>query len=392
MILERHFEIKTRGLVCGIPTLTSDQPGTSPIILPRSQLFRPLAKQELHVDDDVIARPEGLPWDRWWKVVIRSREGNEILWQRPFGALQEAQISYLRLCGVDFERLPQRFVLPRSWVESELQYELATVVTYNSTNTDNTKDWTNGGNLCPSGVSSVDCLVIAGGGTGGKGRGGGGGAGGYLTATGLSVVSGNSYTITVGAGGASGATAQGNSGSSSVFSSLTAIGGGGGGYVPGSNGSAGSSGGSGGGGGAGGGGSGGSGGAGTGGQGNTGGSGSSNNGGGGGGGSGASGSNASGSNGGGGGNGTASSITGSSVTRAGGGGAAALGGSAGAAGTGGATAGSNSGDSSAATANTGSGSGGTEGGGTAGAGGSGVDILSFVPADSGCPPVFLPFT
>ena len=68
-----------------------------------------------------------------------------------------------------------------------------------------------------------DYLVIAGGGGGGNSRGGGGGAGGYLTATGLSLVGGTSYTMTVGTGGlggqASGTTRGANGNTSSIVGS-----------------------------------------------------------------------------------------------------------------------------------------------------------------------------
>ena len=81
-----------------------------------------------------------------------------------------------------------------------------------------------------------DYLVIAGGGGGGNSRGGGGGAGGYLTATGLNLVGGTSYTMTVGAGGAGGTTSstKGTNGSTSSIvgsdiTDVTTVGGGGGG-------------------------------------------------------------------------------------------------------------------------------------------------------------------
>ena len=54
----------------------------------------------------------------------------------------------------------------------------------------------------PTGVTSVDYLVVAGGGGGGCAAGGGGGAGGFRIGTGISVSAGNTYTITVGAGAA----------------------------------------------------------------------------------------------------------------------------------------------------------------------------------------------
>ena len=93
---------------------------------------------------------------------------------------------------------------------------------------------------CPSGVTSIEVLTVAGGGGGaGYYGGGGGGAGGIVHASSYTVVPGTVYDLTIGAGGASnpGATAQGNDGSDSVFNvnaegsglALTSKGGGGGG-------------------------------------------------------------------------------------------------------------------------------------------------------------------
>lgn len=90
----------------------------------------------------------------------------------------------------------------------------------------------------PTGVSSVEALVVAGGGGGGAWVGGGGGAGGVILKTGgdaLTVTAGATYTVTVGAGGTAaskvgdGATVYSTNGTNSVFSNQTAIGGGGGG-------------------------------------------------------------------------------------------------------------------------------------------------------------------
>ena len=67
----------------------------------------------------------------------------------------------------------------------------------------NTTTW-----VCPTGVTSVDYLVVGGGGGGGSITAGGGGAGGFRTGTSLSVTPGQTYTVTVGAGGA-GATTSG---------------------------------------------------------------------------------------------------------------------------------------------------------------------------------------
>ena len=87
----------------------------------------------------------------------------------------------------------------------------------------------------PPGVTSVAVLVVAGGGAGGSGNGtgsngtGGGGAGGVVYNSSYTVVPGNNYSITVGAGGTASSGAQGSSGGNSVFDTITAIGGGGGG-------------------------------------------------------------------------------------------------------------------------------------------------------------------
>lgn len=76
-------------------------------------------------------------------------------------------------------------------------------------------------------IRGAEALVIAGGG-GGRGNptggGGGGGAGGVRSTSGLLLNAGNSYTVTVGAGGA-----EAVNGSDSVFSTITSAGGGKGG-------------------------------------------------------------------------------------------------------------------------------------------------------------------
>jgi len=101
--------------------------------------------------------------------------------------------------------------------------------------------------VAPDGVTEVEYLVVAGGGGGGGNRGGGGGAGGFRTGF-LTVVPGNSYTVTVGNGGAGGVNnTYGANGGNSTFDAITSTGGGGGAYNQagggGHNGSAGGSGG-----------------------------------------------------------------------------------------------------------------------------------------------------
>ena len=102
------------------------------------------------------------------------------------------------------------------------------------------------GGFTPNEALTVDYLVVAGGAGGGggagSGEGGGGGAGGLrstVTATGgggslesaLSLVSGVTYPVIVGAGGAgaTGSAIPGFNGSNSTFASISSVGGGGGG-------------------------------------------------------------------------------------------------------------------------------------------------------------------
>jgi hypothetical protein len=87
----------------------------------------------------------------------------------------------------------------------------------------------------PTGVTSVEYLVVAGGGSGGgntggaDGSGGGGGAGGYRTGT-LVVSPGTAYTVTVGGGGVAGSPGDTlMQGDDSVLGSITSAGGGAGG-------------------------------------------------------------------------------------------------------------------------------------------------------------------
>lgn len=83
----------------------------------------------------------------------------------------------------------------------------------------------------PTGLTSVQVLVLAGGGGAGGRAGGGGGAGGLIEMSSFPVTPAGTVSYTVGGGGsgAPGTAGFGSNGSNSVFGSLTAIGGGGGG-------------------------------------------------------------------------------------------------------------------------------------------------------------------
>jgi hypothetical protein len=241
----------------------------------------------------------------------------------------------------------------------------------------------------PPGGFSVEYLIVAGGGGGGNAigaanRNGGGGGGGGILAGSTILITGESYTVSVGTGGL-GSVGTGDPvfddvnlrrGANSTFGTITALGGGGGGA-----------------GGAGAGGSGGSGGGagrnnttafgvGTSGQGNDGGVGQSGtavtNGGGGGGGAGTPGSNGGVNTGGNGGAGASSSISGSTVFYSGGGGGA-VSGTPGTGGNGGGGAGGSLANGTNGTVNTGGGGGGGGGATNAigGNGGSGVVILKY---------------
>ena len=86
--------------------------------------------------------------------------------------------------------------------------------------------------ITDAGLTSVDYLVVAGGGAGSTGTngGGGGGAGGFRTGTGLPVSNSSPYTVTVGAGGErSVGRGLGTNGTDSTFSTITSTGGGRGG-------------------------------------------------------------------------------------------------------------------------------------------------------------------
>ena len=88
----------------------------------------------------------------------------------------------------------------------------------------------------PVGVTSVDVLVVAGGGNGGpgnppSGQGGGGGAGGLIYRPAFPVTPGGTISVTVGCGGVpvGGPLNYAGNGQPSTFGTLTAVGGGGGG-------------------------------------------------------------------------------------------------------------------------------------------------------------------
>lgn len=95
---------------------------------------------------------------------------------------------------------------------------------------------TSGTFTAPVGVNNILLTMIAGGGGGGgmtasiNGGAGGGGSGAYVIGYPYKVTTGNSYTVTVGAGGAGGVSsvANGSTGGTTTFDSFSVLGGGGG--------------------------------------------------------------------------------------------------------------------------------------------------------------------
>lgn len=79
----------------------------------------------------------------------------------------------------------------------------------------------------PTGLSSVEVLVVSGGGQGGGFEGGGGGGGGITYRASYAVSAGNNIAVTVGAGGTGATSWVGAAGGASSFGGLTAPGGGG---------------------------------------------------------------------------------------------------------------------------------------------------------------------
>jgi hypothetical protein len=141
------------------------------------------------------------------------------------GGWLSGQVDDLRvtngLARYQSEFTPPARALPETGGKSFVTTNVTAGVVQRFTTT-GTTSWT-----APSDVTQVEVLVVAGGGAGGKVFGGGGGAGGVIYNNSYSVTPGQTYTVTVGAGGTA-TSGNGNNGANSVFGALTAIGGGGG--------------------------------------------------------------------------------------------------------------------------------------------------------------------
>jgi len=82
------------------------------------------------------------------------------------------------------------------------------------------------GTFTPTGVTSVEVLVVAGGGAGANYDGGGGGAGGLLYDATHAVTISTPYTVTIGAGGVYNGSNWPQNGGDSIFDGMDAVGGG----------------------------------------------------------------------------------------------------------------------------------------------------------------------
>ena len=162
-------------------------------------------------------------WVEEDKIVIDNKTGTEIT-ERVL-VQKQSQIAYPLVID------PTWVAIDGHWIDNTTS-STHIVEMWNATGT---TSWTP-----PAGVTSVEYLVLAGGGGSGMGGivGAGGGAGALLNATGYAV--NGSIAVVVGAGGAGGVTNgptnipavetnRGRNGSNSSFSAISATGGGGGG-------------------------------------------------------------------------------------------------------------------------------------------------------------------
>ena len=211
-----------------------------------------------------------IPWEGGrWKVVssISGDTMNGIILEKPYGlddGNNRIEMEYVYKDGVlnlEYNRTITTYTeevivdstnatggqithVERTPVYSDIRYPLAIDPTWVSTsghwidtssipgytlemwNATGSTTWTP-----PSGVTSVEYLVVGGGGGGGATYAGAGGCGGFRNAPGLAVA--GAQTVTVGVGGDGGTTTPlsraGKKGGDSVFSTITSTGGGGGG-------------------------------------------------------------------------------------------------------------------------------------------------------------------
>jgi len=120
------------------------------------------------------------------------------------------------------------YSLTNGVVDSITNFEDIAITGLSTFSTVGTYSW-----VAPYGATSVEYLVVGGGGGGANGydnAGGGGGGAGMVLNGNLSIISGQTYSVTVGIGGTGGADARANNagttGGTSIFDTIIALGGG----------------------------------------------------------------------------------------------------------------------------------------------------------------------
>lgn len=215
MLFEHRFDCRTEGLVNGLQYLDKIEQCTSRLALNKRKRLILTEPQQVDWKPSVVTH----------NVFIRAHENGEVLWMRSFNTLDDAATVYCKLIGLNLEGyIGPGFHIPFIWRDGELEYSVATNVTFNTTTNNSSLDWSAGGTKCPAGVLLTDWLVVAGGAGGGNTIGGGGGAGGKLNGVNEAVTPGNNYPVTVGALG-TGSTSITSAGANGGDSLITGIGG-----------------------------------------------------------------------------------------------------------------------------------------------------------------------
>lgn len=212
MFYERGFESKTRGIVQGDAIRASNIPVSCfEMFDPKIKQNKTLNKREFIISENIIdarnLKIKQSPFVLTWKVVIKARGSDDIIWAMPFAHKSDALILWARLIGYDLERDISGLYMPSFWQEGDFEYHFTAIQSFTTVGAFTWK--------VPKNVIALDYLIVGGGGSPSDTTpSGGGGGGGVLSAKGFPIQA-SQYSITVGA-----ATQN------SVFGSLTAYRGG----------------------------------------------------------------------------------------------------------------------------------------------------------------------